>query len=102
MAWFSRPQQSSEEQEHLRLALIDVLTALEESTEGRAQTRLKRVIDRLERPPVPSGLRRELSTVMAARDRALAGHRCASTLVPVAALADPRWKMEIALVAVGS
>jgi enamine deaminase RidA (YjgF/YER057c/UK114 family) len=40
-----------------------------------------------------------LSDVMAARDRALAGHRAASTLVTVPALARPAWKMEIAVVA---
>jgi len=37
--------------------------------------------------------------VMAARDRALGGHRAASTLVTVPALARPEWKMEIAIVA---
>ena len=41
-----------------------------------------------------------LPAVMAARDRALGGHRAASTLVTVPALARPEWKMEIALVAV--
>jgi enamine deaminase RidA (YjgF/YER057c/UK114 family) len=40
-----------------------------------------------------------LPTVMAARDRALGGHRAASTLVTVPALARPEWLMEIALVA---
>lgn len=40
-----------------------------------------------------------LPVVMAARDRALGGHRAASTLVTVPALARPEWKMEIALVA---
>ncbi|MCP5026919.1 MAG: RidA family protein [Actinomycetia bacterium] len=43
----------------------------------------------------------ELGGVMAARDRALEGHRAASTLVTVAALARPEWKMEIAIVAAG-
>lgn len=43
-----------------------------------------------------------LEAVMAARDDALAGHRCASTLVPVPALASPAWMMEIAIVAIGS
>jgi len=37
--------------------------------------------------------------VMAARDVALDGHRAASTLVTVPALARPEWRMEIALVA---
>ncbi|MEX1105140.1 MAG: Rid family hydrolase [Ilumatobacteraceae bacterium] len=41
-----------------------------------------------------------LPAIMAARDRALGGHRAASTLVTVPALARPEWKMEIALVAV--
>lgn len=40
-----------------------------------------------------------LPMVMQARDRALGGHRVASTLVTVPALARPEWKMEIALVA---
>lgn len=40
-----------------------------------------------------------LGAVMAARDDALGGHRCASTLVPVPALATPSWKLEIAIVA---
>jgi 2-iminobutanoate/2-iminopropanoate deaminase len=40
-----------------------------------------------------------LPAVMAARDRALGGHRVASTLVTVPALARPEWKMEIALIA---
>jgi 2-iminobutanoate/2-iminopropanoate deaminase len=41
-----------------------------------------------------------LGPVMAARDEALGGHRVASTLVTVPALARPEWRMEIALVAV--
>jgi len=41
----------------------------------------------------------ELAPVMAARDRALGGHRVASTLVTVPALARAEWLMEIALVA---
>ncbi len=40
-----------------------------------------------------------LGPVMAARDRALGGHRAASTLVTVPALAQPAWRMEIAVVA---
>lgn len=40
-----------------------------------------------------------LATVMAARDRFLGTHRAASTLVTVAALAQPAWRMEIAIVA---
>jgi enamine deaminase RidA (YjgF/YER057c/UK114 family) len=42
---------------------------------------------------------RELAVVMAARDRALDGHRAASTLVYVPALARPEWQMEVAVVA---
>jgi 2-iminobutanoate/2-iminopropanoate deaminase len=41
-----------------------------------------------------------LPVVMQARDAALSGHRAASTLVTVPALARPEWKMEIAVVAV--
>ncbi len=41
----------------------------------------------------------DLGPVMAARDVALGGHRAASTLVTVAALARPEWRMEIAVVA---
>ena len=44
----------------------------------------------------------DLGSVMAARDRALDGHRAASTLVTVPALARPEWKMEIAVVAASS
>ena len=49
----------------------------------------------------PVGPGDRLARVMAARDEALAGHRCASTLVPVPALASPDWQLEIALVAAG-
>ncbi len=41
----------------------------------------------------------DLPMVMAARDVALGGHRAASTLVTVPALARPEWRMEIAVVA---
>ena len=41
----------------------------------------------------------DLPAVMAARDHHLGGHRVASTLVTVPALARKEWKMEIALVA---
>lgn len=41
----------------------------------------------------------DLSVVMAARDRIMGDHRAASTLVPVPALAQPKWKMEIAIIA---
>jgi enamine deaminase RidA (YjgF/YER057c/UK114 family) len=41
----------------------------------------------------------DLAVVMAERDRALAGHLAASTLVIVPELALPAWKMEIAVVA---
>lgn len=41
----------------------------------------------------------QLGPVMAARDRFLGGRRVASTLVTVPALAQPQWKMEIAVVA---
>jgi 2-iminobutanoate/2-iminopropanoate deaminase len=41
----------------------------------------------------------EVGRVMEARDRAMAGHRPASTLVLVPALARPEWRVEIAAVA---
>lgn len=41
----------------------------------------------------------DLTAVMAARDVFLAGHRAASTLVPVPALARPPWKVEVQVVA---
>lgn len=40
-----------------------------------------------------------LEPVMAARDEFMAGHRAASTLVTVPALARPEWRVEIAIVA---
>ena len=43
-----------------------------------------------------------LAPVMAARDRALDGHRSASTLVTVPALARPEWRVEIAVIAATS
>ena len=42
-----------------------------------------------------------LGPVMAARDTFLAGHRAASTLVTVPELAQPHWRMEVAIVAAG-
>ena len=39
------------------------------------------------------------ASVMATRDRYLAGHLAASTLVTVPVLARPEWLMEIAVVA---
>ena len=41
----------------------------------------------------------DLAPVMAARDAALDGHRAASTLVTVPALARPEWRVEVAVVA---
>jgi enamine deaminase RidA (YjgF/YER057c/UK114 family) len=41
----------------------------------------------------------ELAPVMAARDRVMAGHRPASTLVVVPSLARSEWRVEIAVVA---
>jgi len=40
-----------------------------------------------------------LAPVMAARDAFMAGHRAASTLVTVPALAQPAWRLEISLIA---
>jgi 2-iminobutanoate/2-iminopropanoate deaminase len=44
----------------------------------------------------------DLVEVMSARDRALAGHRSASTLLMVPRLARPEWRMEVAAIAAGS
>jgi len=41
----------------------------------------------------------DLRVVMSVRDDVMAGHRPASTLVTVPALAQPAWKVEIAIVA---
>ena len=41
----------------------------------------------------------DLAPVMAARDASLGGHRAASTLVTVPALARSEWRMEIAVIA---
>jgi 2-iminobutanoate/2-iminopropanoate deaminase len=41
----------------------------------------------------------DLGPIMAARDDFLGGHRAASTLVTVPALARPEWRMEIAIIA---
>lgn len=49
---------------------------------------------------VASGtLRDDLAAVMAVRDEVMGGHRAASTLVTVPALARPEWLMEISLIA---
>ena len=45
------------------------------------------------------GLADQLKIVMAERDLALSGHRAASTLVTVPALARPEWLVEISVVA---
>lgn len=42
----------------------------------------------------------DLGAVMAERDRFMGDHRAASTLVTVPELAQPQWKVEIAVVAV--
>ncbi|MGH8928112.1 MAG: RidA family protein [Acidimicrobiia bacterium] len=41
----------------------------------------------------------DMSEVMAARDRFFGGHRAASTLVTVPALARAEWKVEVAVIA---
>ena len=49
--------------------------------------------------PNSAELEQNLKSVMAARDAALSGHRAASTLVTVPALAKPEWLMEISVLA---
>lgn len=46
-------------------------------------------------------LKDRLESVMAVRDEVMGGHRAASTLVTVPALARPEWQVEISLVAAG-
>lgn len=46
-----------------------------------------------------ANLEQNLKLVMAARDAALKGHRAASTLLTVPALAKPEWLMEISVLA---
>jgi 2-iminobutanoate/2-iminopropanoate deaminase len=41
----------------------------------------------------------DLASVMAARNEYFVGHKAASTLIPVPALAQPQWKVEAAVVA---
>jgi len=43
----------------------------------------------------------DLGVVMAERDRALEGRLAASTLVVVPELAQPEWKVEVAVIAIG-
>jgi enamine deaminase RidA (YjgF/YER057c/UK114 family) len=43
----------------------------------------------------------DLGVVMAERDRALEGRLVASTLVVVPELAQPGWKVEVAVIAIG-
>ncbi len=43
----------------------------------------------------------DLSAVMSARDAFFDGHRAASTLIPVPALARPQWLVEAAVIAAG-
>ena len=43
----------------------------------------------------------DLGVVMAERDRALEGRLAASTLVVVSELAQPAWKVEVAVIAIG-
>ena len=50
-------------------------------------------------PTDPESFSGRLDAIMAARDSALNGHRCASVLVPVPALATPSWMVEVAVVA---
>lgn len=48
---------------------------------------------------VSERLKEDLASVMAVRDEVLGGHRAASTLVTVPALARAEWLMEISLIA---
>lgn len=64
MGWFSKAD-SDADTVQLHNALRVVLTHLAEKADPRVRVRIERVMNRLERPPVPSGLTRELSTILA-------------------------------------
>ena len=64
MGWFNRAEHDADTAQ-LQAALRVVLTHLSEKADPRVQVRITRVLARLERPPVPSGLTRELSTILA-------------------------------------
>lgn len=74
-----------------------LLTLLEEAE--MAPSDIVSVTTYVVMPPAGEELGPLLAEAMAARDASLAGHRCASILVPVPALATPSWKMEIAIIA---
>ena len=83
------PEPIAEQAEVVGLNLLAMLAEADMGTRDIVSVTTYVVVDHLA----------SLGLVMAARDRHLGGHRVASTLVTVPALARPEWKMEIALVA---
>ncbi len=83
------PEPIAEQAEVVWLNLLAMLAEADMGTRDIVSVTTYVVVDHLA----------SLGLVMAARDRHLGGHRVASTLVTVPALARPEWKMEIALVA---
>lgn len=83
------PEAIAEQAEVVWVNLLAMLAEADMGTRDIVSVTTYVVVDHLAALPV----------VMAARDRHLGGHRVASTLVTVPALARPEWKMEIALVA---
>ena len=85
----SVPTEIAEQAEVVWANLIAILTEAKMTTAHVVSVTTYVVVDHLAALP----------QVMAARDRALQGHRAASTLVTVPALARPEWKLEISLIA---
>jgi diguanylate cyclase (GGDEF)-like protein len=63
MSWFGRGE-ANEEVALLRDALVDCLAFVARDVEGQDRVRVDRLVDRLKRPPAPTGLRRELAAVL--------------------------------------
>ncbi|MEL6343404.1 MAG: GGDEF domain-containing protein [Myxococcota bacterium] len=66
MGWFSRNTDNDVEVTLLRDALLHTLDLMRVSAEGTRRARIERLLVRLERPPVPTGLMRELESLGAA------------------------------------
>ena len=63
MSWFRRDADAGETA-LLREALLRVLAHLGDGVDDKARARLDRLVDRLQRPPVPTGLVREVHAVV--------------------------------------
>ena len=63
MGWFGRTRDEGEDGLVLE-ALADLVRNQADQSRGRARIRWLRLLDRLERPPVPTGLRREIGAIL--------------------------------------